>query len=133
MNINYIDYLEQFRQVADEKAVHQIEEVINIDVLRSFTNHKELANQTILKDLLKSYAMYDKEISYCQGMNYTMGWLYLQLDNANDAFKSFCKIMELFSKKLFDKEFTSLKKCFFKFTRILELFLPDLADHFQVN
>ncbi len=76
--------------------------------------------------------MYDLQVSYCQGMNYSMGFLQLHIQNADLAFKAFCKMMNLHLKNLFEKEFDLLKKYFFKFTRILELFVPDLAEHFQV-
>jgi GTPase-activating protein len=76
--------------------------------------------------------MYDTTVSYCQGMNYSMGFLQLHVGDPDLAFRCFCKMMNLYLKNLFEKEFDLLKKYFFKFTRIMELFLPDLAEHFQV-
>jgi hypothetical protein len=107
---------------------------VNIDVQRSFTNLKDAKefDQEILKELLKAYSMYDAEISYCQGMNYSMGLLYLYLGDPNVAFRAFQKTMDTKLRILFENEFSTLKKYFFKFTRILELFLPDLAAHFAV-
>lgn len=76
--------------------------------------------------------MYDREVQYCQGMNYMMGFVYIITQNPHKSFKVFCKMMEKL-RHLFDHEFKQLKKYFFKFTRLIELFMPDLADHFKVN
>jgi len=81
---------------------------------------------------LESYATYDKEVSYCQGMNYMMGFLHINTLDADRSFKAFVRMMEKFMKGLFDNEFKQLKIYFFKFNRILELYAPDLAEHFKV-
>ena len=122
--------LEHYHVLNKEKALKNVEEVIEIDVQRSFNNHKNCDPQ-ILKNLLKAYAAHDREVSYCQGMNYMMGFLYINLQDPELSFKCFCKTMELI-RPLFDHEFKQLKKVFFKFTRILELYLPELSDHFKV-
>jgi hypothetical protein len=87
----------------------------------------------MLQDLLKSYAIYDKQISYCQGMNYSMGFLYLNLHDPDIAFKCFVRKMDNYLRDMFDNEFDLLKKYFFKFKRLMEIFIPDLAAHFEVK
>ena len=85
-----------------------------------------------MQDLLKSYAAYDKKISYCQGMNYVMGFLYINTQDPEASFKIFVSIMDRFMKGIFDDDFKQLKLYFFKFTRLLELYAPELAEHFRV-
>jgi len=62
-----------------------------------------------------------------------MGFLYINTQDPDRSFKAFVKIMDKFLKGLFDNEFKLLKLYFFKFTRILELYAPDLAQHFKVK
>ena len=124
--------LEHYHVLNKDKALKNVEEVIEIDVQRSFNNHKNCDPQ-ILKNLLKAYAAHDREVSYCQGMNYMMGFIYVTTKDSNEAFKIFCCMMDLFLKELFEKEFANLKRYFYKFTRCMELMIPDLAVHFRVK
>jgi len=60
-----------------------------------------------------------------------MGFIYVTTKDSNEAFKIFCCMMDLFLKELFEKEFANLKRYFYKFTRCMELMIPDLAVHFR--
>lgn len=62
-----------------------------------------------------------------------MGFLYINTQDPDRSFKAFVKIMDKFLKGIFDNEFKQLKLYFFKFTRVLELYAPDLAQHFKVR
>jgi len=108
------------------------DDVIKMDVARSFTNHKNFEPE-ILEGLLRGYAHLYKEVSYCQGMNYVMGFCYINLQDPNVSFKSFIRLMDWHIKPLFEKEFKMLKQCFFKFNRIIEIYLPDLFEHFKAE
>ncbi len=53
-----------------------------LDVMRSFSpvnKDEEILDRKILHDLLKYYAYFNPNISYCQGMNFLMGFLLLYL------------------------------------------------------
>lgn len=61
-----------------------------------------------------------------------MGFLYINTQDPELSFKIFVKLMDNFMKGIFDDDFKQLKLYFFKFTRLIELYAPDLAEHFKV-
>jgi len=130
LKLDYKELHKEYQELPEDKSIRSVEEVIQIDVARSFNKHPD-SNPTVLRELLESYATYDKEVSYCQGMNYMMGFLHINTLDADRSFKAFVRMMEKFMKGLFDNEFKQLKIYFFKFNRILELYAPDLAEHFK--
>lgn len=56
-----------------------IEEIISLDVQRSLHIHQKSISSSVLQSLLRTYAYFNPEVSYCQGMNYIAGYLYLTL------------------------------------------------------
>ena len=73
-----LNYVEMKQEVAEKSVPSSIEEIITLDVNRSLHNHGEYLNPTILHSLLRTYAFYHRDISYCQGMNYIAGYLYIK-------------------------------------------------------
>ena len=129
--MDYKSFLKDY-EGGQNQSLRQAEEVIHIDIVRSFKKHGEY-NQEELKSILKAYAAFDKEVSYCQGMNYIMGFFYLHERDAELSFKSFVKLMEKHMKTMFDKDFNQLKTNFFKLNRLVDIYLPDLSEHFKVE
>lgn len=145
MKIDFDEVLEEYLKT-NEKFTTKYDNVIKLDVPRSFTNHKDMNPQVsstilniishyykILEELLRRYALLDKDVSYCQGMNYIMGFILINLKDANVTFKSFIRVMDWYLKALFENEFKLLKVYFFKFNRMIELYIPELAAHFKAN
>ena len=64
-----------------------MEEVIVLDVARSAHNMGGV-DPGVLTDLLKTYAFFNKEIEYCQGMNFIAGFLLMVLHDEETAFKA---------------------------------------------
>jgi hypothetical protein len=64
-----------------------VEDVINMDVQRSFTRMK-IVDPTMLTNVLKTYAFFNPEIEYCQGMNFVAGFLFLVFRNEEQTFKA---------------------------------------------
>ena len=60
----------------DGKVISNVEEVIQMDVQRSFTKMKSV-DPTVLTNILKTYAFFNPEIEYCQGMNFVAGFLFI--------------------------------------------------------
>lgn len=85
-----------------------------------------------LKSLLLAFAHQNREISYCQGMNYIMGFLYINIKDEEKTYKCFSYLIDLYFENMFTKDLYKLKLLFFQFERCLALFVPDLADHFKV-
>ena len=55
--------------------------------------------------MLKVYACSNRELLYCQGMNYLAGYLYIRLRNVDQAYEIFEKLMNERFSELFAKEF----------------------------
>jgi hypothetical protein len=62
---------------------------IEKDLARTFPNHRRFATahgQKALGRILRAYASYDPEISYCQGMSFVAGILLMVLEREDEAF-----------------------------------------------
>jgi hypothetical protein len=66
------------QEVAEKSVPSSTEEIITLDVNRSLHLHGEYLNPTILHSLLRTYAFFHSDISYCQGMNYIAGYIYIK-------------------------------------------------------
>ena len=83
--VDYEDLREKVR--ADPSSIKSVDEVIVLDVARSAHNMPGVDPQ-VLTDILKTYAYYNKEIEYCQGMNFIAGFLLMVLKDEQIAFKA---------------------------------------------
>ena len=99
LHINQIneDYNDLRSKVtADPTSIRSVEEVIVLDVARSAHNMPGVNPQT-LTDILKTYAYYNKEIEYCQGMNFIAGFLLMVLKDEETAFKAMIQLLDRFN------------------------------------
>ena len=71
----------------DSSLISNVEEVINMDVQRSFTKMKQV-DPVSLTNVLKTYAFFNPEIEYCQGMNFVAGFLFLVFRDEEKTFKA---------------------------------------------
>lgn len=60
-----ISYAEMKSDVAINAELDKIEDLITIDVNRSLHIHKKNISSSILQSFLRTFAFYNKEISYC--------------------------------------------------------------------
>lgn len=67
--------------------IENVEEVINLDVQRSADSMVGLDMQALL-NILKTYALYNPELEYSQGMNYVAGFLLSVFKDEELAFKA---------------------------------------------
>ena len=129
---NVIDY-EALRDKINENSemIKSVDEVISMDVNRSYTNVKKL-NQVALKNILRTYAFYNSEIKYWQGMNFLAGFLLMFFNDEKTAFRAFWGLIEKFKMtELFKDELPLLKLFFYKLDRLVSMYLPDLYSHFK--
>ncbi|CAD8075378.1 unnamed protein product [Paramecium sonneborni] len=127
-----IDYVEMKTKVGLEMDINQLhEETIKLDVQRSLHLHKDKINSSVLQSLLRIYAFYNQEVGYCQGMNYIAGYLYLNFQDQEIAYKAFDRMMNLYFKDLYVNDFSKLKIGFYQFDRLLQIFLPELSQHLK--
>lgn len=78
------------------------------------------------------YAYYDPIISYCQGMNFVMGFLYHLIQDEEVTFKCFAILLEKMLRNLLTQDLRRIKLLFYQLDRLVGKFLPNLAEHFQV-
>lgn len=91
---NTISYQAFKTKVLDQpKLIENVEEVINLDVQRSAESMPGLDMDQLL-NILKTYALYNPEIEYSQGMNYVAGFLLSVFKNEEVAFKALIQIAD---------------------------------------
>ena len=114
INTTVVDYEELKEQVnADLASIKSVEEVIILDVARSAHNMPGVDPQ-VLTDILKTYAYYNKEIEYCQGMNFIAGFLLMVLKDEQTAFKAMIQLLDRFNmSRLFNSDLPMLKLFFY--------------------
>ncbi|KAL4471664.1 hypothetical protein ABPG74_008557 [Tetrahymena malaccensis] len=125
------DYLQYKKEVAINAKHDQIEEIITLDVNRSLHLHQDRINSNQLQSLLRIFAYYNTDISYCQGMNYIAGFLYLIILDEAQTYKAFHTVMNTYFKQLLTDNFEQLKVVFYQLERLIGIFLPELAEHLK--
>jgi hypothetical protein len=113
------------------------EHIIDLDVPRSFPNHKLFVEkdgngQKLLRRALRAYSVRDTELGYCQGISFIMGAL-LMYFTETEAFWAFESLMlepKYAMRKMYLNGLPRLIRNLFVFERLLEYFLPDLFELF---
>ena len=99
---------------------------------RSFGGSKEI-NPELIEEQLKLYARYNPDVSYCQGMNYILGFLYFQLEDEEDTFRFYAAVVQKTLYQVFENDLSNIPFLFYLLDRAIAIFLPDLASHFRVR
>jgi len=86
----------------------------------------------VLYNLLRMYAYYDPIISYCQGMNFVMGFLFHFIQDEELTFKCFAVLLEKMLRCVLTQDLQRVKLLFYQLDRLVSKFLPNLAEHFHV-
>ena len=108
-----------------------IDDVILMDVQRSFTTIKSI-KPTALINILRTYAYYNPEVEYCQGMNFIVGYLYLLLQDESTVFKFLKNTIEKYKMdQLFTQNVPLLKNYFYQMDRLLNAHYPHLTTYFR--
>jgi hypothetical protein len=90
-----------------------VEEVIELDVMRSAHNMTGVDSK-VLTNVLKTYAYYNPEIEYCQGMNFIAGLLLMVFKDEAKAFKALQELVDKFRMaELFNIDLPKLKLYFY--------------------
>ena len=127
-----VDYNALLWKVSNNSVLgKEIEDVIAMDVQRSYQGHPHITGE-ILANLLRTYSYYDPDISYCQGMNYIAGNLYIQLQDEAVAFRCLVALIEkLNMSSLLVKNLPKLKLFFYQLDRLVGILLPELHQTFK--
>jgi len=106
-----------------------LEDIIKLDVIRSFSSYSETERSSIM-NILRSYSLLNSEVEYCQGMNYIAGFLYLIYKNEAIAFDMLCGLIANFKlSDLFKPGIPLLRVYFYQLNRLIAIFLPKLHSH----
>lgn len=101
---------------------NSVSELIAMDVQRSFHNLRHIVKPEILNNILKTYAFFNPEIEYCQGMNFVAGFLYLVFRDEQLSFKALMRVAEIFDMSLlYKKELPMLKLFFYQLDRLIAI------------
>jgi len=134
---------EQYYSLLSQKAEIMIETQIEKDLHRTLTDDNLFSNETSRKQLfnvLKAFAVNDKNVAYCQGMNCIAGFL-LVVSEYNEI-DSFYLMLALFSYSSGDTnslgirgfylpEFPLLQLYLYQFDYIFYKKMPKLKKHFE--
>jgi hypothetical protein len=103
-------------------------ETINLDVARTFFENNQDENRKKLKNILITLAKCYPDIGYCQGMSY-IGQFLLEITKEDEerAFDAFSALLSKASYgALMIDNFDKMKKYFYVFERLINIYLPDL-------
>ena len=122
-----------YLEISQTTISKNVSDAIEVDVQRSFNNLKQISSQN-LNNILKTYAIVNTEMDYCQGMNFIAGFLYLLLGKESLAYGVIKEIISKFNMaNLFDTHQPMLKLNFYQLDRLIQIVLSDLHYHFKVR
>ena len=121
-------YGEQRKKILEEKLVTQFIDIINLDVDRTFFDTNQEENRQKLKNILVTLSICNPNIGYCQGMSF-IGQFLLVITKFDEE-RSFDVFSALMTKanygNLMIDNFEQMKKYFYVFERLINIYLPDL-------
>ena len=121
-------YGEQRKKILEEKLVTQFIDIINLDVDRTFFDTNQDENRQKLKNILMTLSICKPNIGYCQGMSF-IGQFLLVITKYDEE-RSFDVFSALITKAnygdLMIDNFEQMKKYFYVFERLINIYLPDL-------
>ena len=123
-----INYQEKIKFIKEKNPVLNFIETINLDVIRTFFVNNQEENRIKLKNILMVLTLCYPKVGYCQGMSCIVQFL-LDITKGNEE-NSFHIFSAIISKtqygKLFCDNFEFMKKYFYVFERLINIYLPEL-------
>ena len=122
----------------DSSERERIEEIVSLvkqDLGRTFpfsqfySDDKNLAR---LGNVLVSYAALNKEVGYCQGMNFLAGLLLQQSDSERETFWMLTLVMTRYNlQSLYSEDIPLLHLLKYQFSALLNQLFPEISAHFD--
>ena len=123
-----INYKEKAKYIEEKNPQLDFIDTINLDVQRTFFGVHQENNRRKLKNILMVLTMCYPNVGYCQGMS-CIGQFLLDITNGDDEY-SFHIFSAIINKtnysKLFSNNFDYMKKYFYVFERLINIYLPEL-------
>ena len=131
-NINYQSLKENaYQNITSHKDVW-IE--IESDISRTYSINNASIKRESITSILRSYALYNKEVAYCQGMNFIVNFLIQNYNDEEEAFHLFVLLIKNQNmQEVFTRHTPLLRKLLFQFNKIIFIYIPDLGIHFTVS
>ena len=121
-----------YNELLQNNISEDLKEQIKKDINRTYSNNdctEKQINQ--LKNILYSITLFDKEIGYCQGLNFIVGFiLKITYFNTIDCFYLLTYILEEI-KGYFIEDFPLLKLNIYIFNNFFIKLFPKLSEHFK--
>ena len=134
-NKKSLKYQEQKKMISEKNMETQFIDTINLDVIRTFFDNNQDENRVKLKNILRTLSISYPNIGYCQGMSY-IGQFLLEITKENEE-RSFDIFSAILTKtnygNLMINNFEEMKKYFYVFERLINIYLPDLDIVFRKN
>ena len=87
---------------------------------------------TVLLGVLRTFALHNPKVEYCQGMNYVGGLLIMVFKDPEVVLKALVMIVDRFDLgDLFNQELPKLKTFFYQMDRLVGLVDEELQEHFK--
>ena len=98
---------------------------------RSFYKITTISKEQI-GNILRAYAVYNKEVGYCQGMNYIAGFILFITKDETNAFAILAGIIEKFElNKVYGSNMELLRSKFYQMDRLMRIYLPNLFEYLR--
>lgn len=125
---DYTALLEKIRK--NIEIIGEINEIIDMDVNRSYQDNADIHQS--LKNVLKTYAFYNPDVSYCQGMNFIAGTFLMLFKDEELSFKCLIGLVKKFSMSpIFEIGVPKLRCMLYQLDQLLEIRLPTIQKVFK--
>ena len=128
------DYKKIKEEIEKNPNLVESKEIINLDVIRTYFKKDRQLNREKTSNILKVACKETPSINYCQGMNYIVAFLLSITEDEEDSFYLFLSLLIYTDYgSLFSEDLEKLKKYFYVFERLINIFLPELYSYFLDN
>ncbi|CAD8123560.1 unnamed protein product [Paramecium sonneborni] len=132
IQLDYYKLKEKYSKSAGSKEAF-LEQQIAQDVQRSFNSVglQSKINHLTLHNLLKLYAYYNNTVSYTQGMNFVMGFMFMIMADEELTFRCFSALINQLLKDVLLYDLKYIRVFFYKLDRLLAIFMPKIHLHLK--
>ena len=132
--VKYEDVLNKVKTEKEETKMKLLRDTIILDVNRTYFSKEQNKKREIIKNILFSLVYIYPNIGYCQGMNFICQFLLDATKNEEITFDIFSAILGKTNYgNLIIDEFSLMKKYFYVFERLINLYLPELSILLKQN
>lgn len=127
------DYSALLEKVSkNQEIIGEIGDIVDMDVCRSYQDKPDIHNS--LKNVLKTYAFYNPDVSYCQGMNFIAGTLLLLFKDESLSFKCLIGLVKKFEMDpIFAIGLPRLRCMIYQLDQLIEIKVPQVQKFFKAE